>query len=65
MVTDLRNLLAKSYAKTFGEFLMKWGFIPKDVSPKELSRYVVAIAKSTMTAILETRQEIERERTGG
>lgn len=61
MVTDLRNVLAKEFAKSFGAFLLKWGFISAGVTPKELSQYIVAIAKATMTAILETRQEIERE----
>lgn len=61
MVTDLRNVLAKEFAKSFGAFLLKWGFISAGITPKELSQYIVAIAKATMAAILETRQEIERE----
>lgn len=65
MVTDLRNLLAKEFAKTFGAFLRKWGFLPADVTPLYLSRYVVAVAKATMQAIIETRQEIEKERSDG
>lgn len=62
MMTDLRNVLSKDFAKSFGAFLMKWGFISAAVTPKELSQYVVAVAKATMVAMLETRQEIEKER---
>ena len=62
MVEDLRNVLAADFAKSFGRFLMKWGFISSGVSPKELSRYIVAIAQATMTAILNTRRKIEQEK---
>jgi hypothetical protein len=65
MVTDLRNLLAKEFAKSFGSFLLKWGFISTGVTPKDLSRYIVGIAQATMKAILETRQEIEKEKKDG
>lgn len=62
MVTDLRNLLAKEFAKSFGAFLKKWGFISDRTTAVELSRYVVGVAKSTMHAIIEVRREIEQER---
>jgi hypothetical protein len=61
MVNDLRNVLAKEFAKSFGSFLLKWGFISRNISAQELSRYVVAVARFTLAAIIETRQEIERE----
>lgn len=62
MVTDLRNILAKEFLGSFGKFLMKWGFISKGVTPVILSRYVVAVAQATMSAILEERRKIEQER---
>jgi predicted RNA-binding Zn-ribbon protein involved in translation (DUF1610 family) len=62
MVEDLRNVLAGNFAKSFGGFLMKWGFIGSNVTPKELSQYVVAIAQATMQAILDTRRKIVQER---
>lgn len=62
MVDDLRNVLAANFAKAFGRFLLKWGFISAGVTPQELSRYIVAVAKATMAAILETRTEIEQEK---
>jgi predicted RNA-binding Zn-ribbon protein involved in translation (DUF1610 family) len=62
MVEDLRNVLAQDFAKSFGRFLMKWGFITPNVTPKELSQYIVAIAQATMTAILTTRRKLEQEK---
>lgn len=62
MVTDLRNILAQEFLGSFGKFLMKWGFISKGVTPAILSRYVVAVAQATMSAILEERRKIEQER---
>lgn len=61
MVTDLRNILAQEFLGSFGKFLMKWGFISKGVTPVILSRYVVAVAQATMSAILEERRKIEQE----
>lgn len=64
MVDDLRNVLAVDFAKSFGKFLMKWGFISSNVTPLELSQYIVAIAQATMAAILTVRRKIEQERHG-
>ena len=62
MVTDLRNILAKDFLDSFGKFLLKWGFISSGVTPVILSRYVIAVAQATMSAILEERRKIEQER---
>lgn len=62
MVADLRNLLAENFGLTFGQFLRKWGFLPETITAKELSQYVVAVAKATLTSILETREKIEKDR---
>lgn len=63
MVSDLRNIVAADMSKALGRFLLKWGFFSNGVQPAELSRYVVAVAAAMMRAILETRQEIEQERS--
>lgn len=65
MMADLRNLLAKEFAKSFGAFLLKWGFIPEAVTPALLGRYVAAVAKATLSSVIEVRREIEREKSQG
>lgn len=72
LVGDLRVLLAKEGAVLFGKFLMKWGFLDVQQTPKgsvintrQLSRYIVAIGRATLTAIVEERQKIETEKQNG
>ena len=62
MATDLRNILAEDFSMSFGRFLMKWGFISEGVTPQVLSRYVVAIARATLEAIVIERRKIEQEK---
>lgn len=64
MLADLRNVLAKHFAKPFGSFLMKWGFISAGVTPKELSLYIVAMAKAIIVSMLEVRRQIEKDKLG-
>lgn len=63
MVADLRNIVAEDMSKALGRFLMKWGFFANGPTSAELSRYVVAVAAAMMRAILETRQQIEQEKS--
>ncbi len=64
LVGDLRGVLAKDGGTVFARFLQKWGFLDpeKPEAAKLLGRYLAAIARSTLTAILNERQAIEKER---
>src|SRR5688572_6352061 len=46
MMLELRNLLAKTAAQTYGSFLLKWGFLDKPISALQLATYLEAIAKA-------------------
>jgi hypothetical protein len=63
-VNDFRNIIAKDFAVVLGRFLTRWGFLPQE--PKEMSKalakYIQNIAKATITAVLQTRQDIEKEK---
>lgn len=69
MMVDLRNLLAKTSATTYGAFLIKWGFMDQPMQAAQLGRYMMEIAKATAKAVIETRkamaEEKARERNGG
>ena len=62
MMTDLRNLLAKTAAASYGSFLLKWGFLDKPIKAEQLGRYMMEIAKTTTRTIIETRKTLEEER---
>lgn len=63
-VNDFRNMVAKDFAVVLGRFLTRWGFLPQE--PREMSKalakYIQNIAKATITSVLQTRQEIEKEK---
>lgn len=63
-VTDLRNLVAKECFLPYGRWLRKWGFIPDDPDEQRrlMTLYVIAIAKASVTAILQTRRDLEKAR---
>ena len=62
--TDLRNLLAKTAATTYGRLLIKWGFLDQKPSALHLAMYLDAIAKATVKAVFETRKQIVEEQFG-
>jgi len=68
MMVDLRNVLAKSAAVTYGRFLLKWGFLDQPVSAVQLAHYMDSIARAVVKTIIETRkgmaEEKSRERVG-
>ena len=68
MMRDLRNVLAKSAAVTYGKFLLKWGFLDQPISALQLARYMDSIAQAVVRTIIETRtamaEEKSRERVG-
>ena len=64
MVEDLRNHIARDLSLSLGRYLTKWGFVSPGVTPQVLSRYIVGAAQAVMKSILETRQQLEREKHG-
>lgn len=65
MVREVRNVLAKVAAKAYGSFLVKWGFIDGAHVHYQLATYLQAIAKATVTAIIETRKKLTEEKAHG
>lgn len=65
---DVRKLLGSSFATQIGHMLIKWGFLdapdPKNHQQvvKTLSRYVGAITKAAVYAIVAERQAMEKEK---
>lgn len=64
LFTDVRNLMAKDFAVAIGRILLRWGFLTK-LEPQQLTRYIVAASKALVTAFIEERRKIEKERTQG
>lgn len=63
LVRSLRNTVAADLALSMGRFLLKWGFLDTP-NPYLLSRYVNAVARAMLIAIIEERQKIEGEKHG-
>ena len=61
LMADLRGLLAKTFAKSFGSFLLKWGFLATPINPLHLARYTAAVARAVLTSVLEERTKLEKE----
>lgn len=68
---DTRKLLGQHFATQMGHLLIKWGFLDApdgsdgknhELLVKMLSRYVGAIAKAVVTAVVAERQAMEREK---
>lgn len=68
MMRELRNLLSKTAAQSYGRFLLKWGFLDMPISGLQLAHYMDAIAKTVVRTIIETRKQLvedkARERSG-
>jgi hypothetical protein len=66
MVKDLRALLSGSLGLPYLKFLVKWGFLKCDlervadtIDRKQFARYLVAIAKGVITAVMAERTRAE------
>lgn len=60
---EFKNLLGKHMASPLAALLHKWGFFTTvSPTPKELTRYMNAVAISSLTAILDVRRQLEKER---
>lgn len=67
--SEWRNIFGK-FGTELGRFLVRWGFMavdPDDAvgTKKALTRYLTAMASSSLVAVMQERQKIERERVGG
>jgi hypothetical protein len=67
LVGDLRIILARDVGAVLVKFLVKWGFMSEDrqVMAKQAGRYIAAIARGIITAVLEERDKMEVERARG
>jgi hypothetical protein len=67
LFNDTRRLLSSPvFIGELGGFLSRWGFIDleeeKSVVVKKTTRYVAAIARAVLTAVIQEREKIEKER---
>lgn len=70
---DYRSLFKnKDFVRDFVAFLVKWGFVSAErsadkvsVNSKQALRYMSAVARSGLVAIVEEREKIEKEEKGG
>lgn len=61
---DMRNLFSKTAAKPLALFLRNWGFLPEadpTLQVKFLARYMAAMARAMVRAVIEEREKIEKE----
>jgi hypothetical protein len=61
---DIRQLLSVNMCVSLGRLLMKWGFLDS-LQPQILARYVAAVAKAIATALIQERQQVEKEKVHG
>lgn len=65
---DMRKLLGQHFATQIGHMLIKWGFLDTPTPEnqqrvvKTLGRYVAAITKAAVVAIVEERRAMEKEK---
>lgn len=67
LFNDTRRMLSSPvFLGELGGFLSRWGFIDlsgeKKKVVRETTRYVAAIARAVLTALIEEREKIEKER---
>ncbi len=62
MFNDVRALFAKETAKELILLLRKWGFIDERLDRKQIIRYFGGISKAIVKGLIETREEIEKEK---
>lgn len=62
LAIDIRQFMSKEFSVEFLRLAAKWGFISMPPNPKEAARYLGSVAKSIALGLIQTRQEIEKER---
>jgi len=65
LMNDMRNVIAVHAGKPLGSFLLKWGFLKEPFDGADLGRYLGAIAKAILTAIIEENKKIAEEASRG
>ena len=72
MMSDIRRLYSSELALAHLKFLLKWGFLDGDIERaaatidrRRFSRYLSAIARASLIALVQERQTIEQERVRG
>ena len=68
LMGDMRVLLAKHLASPLLHFLMKWGFLGNKNTANmrhEVGRYLAAMSRAMLTAVIEERQKMEKEKHNG
>ncbi len=63
-VREVRGVFARTAAKDVGLLLHKWGFIgigSKELQVEILKRYLEAMARGVVEAVIEERKNIEKE----
>lgn len=59
---EMRDLVAKEMSVPVGKVLVKWGFLPNtNIDVMVWGRYMNAIARAIVTAVIVTRDELEAE----
>ena len=67
MLNDMRKVYAQA-APQIGAFLLKWGFADETagkLNVRQLSRYVAAMAREALKALILERQKMEQEKHDG
>jgi uncharacterized protein YejL (UPF0352 family) len=68
LMGDMRLMLAKHLAAPLLQFLMKWGFLSNHITEytkHAVGRYLAATANAMLTAVIEERQKMEKEKHNG
>ena len=72
LMGDMRLVMAKYCAMPLGAALLKWGFLEqvevkggKVLNPRQMSRYMSAASRAILSAVIEERQKMEKERADG
>jgi hypothetical protein len=66
---EFRLTLAKDFSGPLAKLLFKWGFVGEEelngqiiISVTQMKRYLTAIFQASVSAIIQTREDIEKER---
>ena len=62
LALEIRQFITKDFAVPFLRICAKWGFTSNPPQPKEAARYLGSVARSIALGLIQTRQEIEKER---